>query len=214
MKNNLIKMTVIASALFVSACTQYTPSMMSTSTAQLSNTTTMEQVPLAYINDATLSDLASHYKAHGTSALDLTMTFDPKSKSFTAMNAVHKLKHITADLKKKNVVNVTTQTAAIEKGTPSLLISYDMVQALAPLGCDLMPGLESSDTTRFIPDYKFGCSKETMLARQIARPKDLLGNDAMDDAGGRRAAIVTDGYKGGVPRAPIEGIERGDLAAN
>ena len=212
MKNNILKMTVLAGALCLSACTQFTPSMMSTSRAQLSSTTMMEQVPFDYINDATLSDLADHYKSHGTSALDLTMTFDPKSKSFTAMNAVHKLQDIKAQLKKKNVLNVTTQTAAIEKGTPSLLISYDMVQAMAPQNCNLMPGIETANTTRFIPDYKFGCSTETMLSRQIARPTDLLGTETMDNAEGRRAATVTESYKAGVQRTPISGgVERGDL---
>ncbi len=214
MKNNLIKtINIFVAAVTLSACTQYTPSMMNKSQVQLSNATMMEQVLLKDINDSVLSALADHYLKNGTSMLDLTMTYNPTSKSFTAMKAVHKLKDIKEVLKKKGVTNITSQTMAIPNGVASLMVSYDMVQALAPNDCALMPGLSKEDTTRFLEDYKFGCSTETMIAKQIAHPLDLQGNGTLGPREARREAVILDGYSRGEPREPLDGVERDDLAS-
>lgn len=211
-KNVTCKFTYLIGLLFLSACTQYTPSMMNNSPVQLSQTTMIEQIMLKDIHDETLSLLANHYHENATSALDLTMTYDPKSKSFTAMNAVHELKQIKDFLSKKGIKNILVQTQAVPNGTPSLMVSYDMVQAMAPADCTLMPGLDKANTTRFIGEYKFGCSTETMVAKQVARPSDLQGNATMDQRSARRDAIILNGYSRGEPRTPLEGIEREDLA--
>jgi len=87
------------------------------------------------------------------------------------------------------------------------------VQALAPNDCDLMPGLNTEQTTRFMDGYKFGCSTETMLSKQIAHPADLQGNGKLGARDGRRDAIILDSYKRGEPREGLEGIERDDLVA-
>ena len=214
MKNNLIKtINIFVAAVTLSACTQNTPSMMNTSPVQLSYTTMMEQILLEDINDGLLSALANHYLKNGTSMLDLTMTYDPKSKTFTAMRAVNELKRIKAALNKKGVTNITTQTTAIPKGVPSLMVSYDMVQALAPSDCETLPGLEKDTTTRFIGDYKFGCSIETMMAKQVAYPSDLQGNGGLGKRDARREAVILDPYGRGEPTVPLEGVERDDLAA-
>ena len=197
----------------LSACTMNSPSMLSNAPMQLSKTTMMEQVKFSDLNDNVLSALATHYTKAGTSALDLTMTYDPSSSSFTAMTAVHELRHVKQALAKKGVTNVVTQTQAIPNGTPSLLVSYDMVQALAPLGCKTMPGLYREQTTRFLGDYKFGCSVDTMIAKQIAHPADLAGNSAMGENSGRRQAAITGGHLRGDPKDPILGVERGDLVS-
>lgn len=204
---------VVAMMLSLSACTQNTPSMMNTSAVQLSHTTMMEQIAFEDINDHVLSSLAAHYLKNGTSEMDLTMVYNPTSQDFTAMSAVHELNHIKNFLKKKGVHNVASQTTAIPNGHASLIVSYDMVQALAPQGCDVMPGLVKDDTTRFLGDYKFGCSTETMLAKQIAHPADLQGNGKLGARDARRDAIVIDNYQRGESRTPLEGLGRNDLEA-
>ncbi len=215
MKKNfkILQMLVLVSALALPACTQTTPSMMNESAIQLSQTTIVEQVLFEDINDNVLSALSSHYLQNGTSALDLTMTYNPTSKNFTAMNAVHELGHIKDNLKKNGVTSVTTQTMAVPNGVPSLMVSYDMVQALAPHDCATMPGLERNGTTRFLGQYKFGCSVDTMVARQIAHPADLQGNSGLGTRDARREALILDGYSGAEPSVPLEGLERDGLTS-
>lgn len=202
-----------ASSLLI-ACTQTTPSRMNTSPMQLAHQTVVEQIPVAQLNDVTITNIAEQYKENTSSGpLDLTMTYDPQSKSFTAMKALHELGRIKNALKSKGVTTVTTQTLAVPQGKASLMVSYDIISAQAANDCMPMPGLEYNETGRFIGEYKFGCGVDTMLARQIANPADLEGNSKMATRDARRESVIVDGYSSAQPRVPLNGIERSDLAA-
>lgn len=195
------------------ACTQTTPSMMNTSSVEVSRELVVEQIALDNINDSVLSQIAAHHLKTGDGALELTMTYDPISQSFTAMNAVHELKHVRDALRYKGIKNMVTQTLAVPEGKPSLMVSYDTVLAHAPSDCVSMPGLDNNLTGRDLGQYKFGCGVESMLARQIARPSDLEGNAGLGKRGaGRESGVIRD-YAAGVPREPLEGIERDDLTS-
>ncbi len=54
-------------------------------------------------------------------------------------------------------------------------------------------------------DYKLGCSIETYVSRQIARPKDLLGNDNMGNADGRPRVNGVEPYMTGAPNKELSG---------
>ncbi len=204
---------MIGASIGLSACTQSTPTMMNVSPVELAYETSIEQIPLKNLGENNLTFLAEQHRQYGSGLLDLTITYDPKSKSFTAMNAVHELNHIQTFLKKKGVRSMAAQTLAVPDGSPSLMVSFDSVRAQAPSDCGAMPGLDNNETTRKIGDYKFGCGTESMLARQIARPSDLAGKSEMDIRGARRDAIMIDGYSSGVPRKKLEGVERADLVS-
>ncbi len=208
-----MKNFILLLPFLIMACTQTTPSMMNTSSVALSRETVVEQVALDNINDGLLSTLASHYASTGSGPLELTMTYDPTSRSFTAMGAVNELKEISQALRYKGVKNVITQTLAVPDGRPSLMVSYDTVLAHAPPDCVAMPGLANNLTGRDLGQYKFGCGVESMLAQQIARPADLEGNDGLGKRGAKREVGVLSDYASGVPREPLDGIEREDLTS-
>jgi type IV pilus biogenesis protein CpaD/CtpE len=210
-KNYFASLYVIG--FLLAGCTQSTPSMLNTSKVELTQETVVEQIPLNEITDSRLAVLADYHRQFGTGPLDIAMTYDPKSKEFTAMNASHRLKHVKTVLGYKGVKNIQAQTVAVTDGSPSLIVSYDMSRAQAPSDCAPMPGLENNETGRFIGDYKFGCGVETMFAQQIARPADLKGNAVMDQRDARREAIVVDGYSAAVPREPLVGVERDNIVS-
>lgn len=204
----------ILSVLALTACTQNTKSMMNTSRVEIKKQTVMEQVPVSQINDVVLSALSDDYKRLGSGALELTMVFDPKSKTFTAMSALKKLEEVKFKLARKGVKTVVTETLAVDGAQPSMMISFDSVHAGAPSDCGVMPGLDNNQTTRFIGEYKFGCSVETMLAKQIARPSDLEGVGGLDNAGGgRREANVVETYASGAPQDPLTIIDRNSMGS-
>ena len=214
MKQTINHLAVFILAIgFLSACTQSTPSMMNVSKIELAHETIVEQIPLSDVTDSNMSVLASHYHKNGKGPVDLTMTYDPKSKTFTAMKAIHALKKAEGVLKRKGLNNISAQTLAVPDGKPSLMVSYDIARAQAPSDCGHMPGLQSNDTTRFIDEYKFGCGVETMVAKQVAHPSDLEGTSEMGSRPARRDAVVLDGYSSGAPREPLDGIERDDLSS-
>lgn len=208
---NFMVMAVFATGMLSACSGQSTPTMMNVSPIELVHETVVEQVPLKHLNDGTLTALAQQYHAYGRGNVDLTMTYDPVSKDFTAMKAIHELKRVQATLKKKGVHNVTAQTLAVPDGQASLMVSFDIVRAQAPTGCGVMPGLNNNETSRFLGDYKFGCGIESLLAKQIARPSDLEGTSDMGSRSARRDSIMLEGYSAGVQRTPLEGIDRSDI---
>ncbi len=189
--------TLFLGCLLVAGCTQTTPSMMNTSPIELRSETHMEQIPLEHIDDLSMSILAQQYTRYGDGPLELTMTYDPKSKSYTAMKALHTLKGVEEKLATKGLANVKMDTLAVEGQKPALMVMYPSVQAQAPSDCGAMPGLNDNITGReLLAPYKFGCGVETMMARQVYRPADLRGRggEVMGVNDGRRISNVMTTY--------------------
>lgn len=183
--------------LLLGACTQSTPSMMNTSKIELVDDTHVEQIPYDKLDAFSMAILADQYSKYGDGPLELTMAYDPSSKTFTAMKARQKLNELEGLLAKKGIMNVKTSTLAMKGESPALMVMYPSVTAQGPGDCDVMPGLMNNETGRFFEDYKFGCSTETLIAKQVARPADLRGRDA-SGAGpneGRRIVNVVDTYQ-------------------
>jgi len=197
------------------ACSpQSTPSMMNTSRPLLSAQTEMKQIEVSKINDGFLQGLAEDYTRFGNGPLTLTLAYDPNSKSYTAMKAFQELEAIKSKLSSMNVRSVLADTIKVEGEAPALMIQYDTLSAQAPQGCGIMPGLENSQTGRDIGDYRFGCSVDTMLAKQIYRPSDLAGQDHMDASDGRRAANAIEHYRVVTEREAtrdLQVLERDDI---
>lgn len=212
MRHDLKKSLVLLCALTImSGCTQKIPSIMNNSKPVLANETIVEQIPLAYVNEATLRDLATMHRQSGAKEMDITMAYDPQSKDFTAMKAVHKLKEARSILHTNGVQNIEAQTLAVPDGTPMLIVSYNTVTAQAPLDCPMIPGIEDRRTDRDLGAYRLGCATETMISKQIARPSDLAGNSELGPRDGRRDSIMLNDYMGGVPRERLQGVERDNL---
>ena len=192
-----------------------TPTNLSNERVELQSETVMGHMPYHEVDEITLVSVAHSYKKYGVSPLELTMTYDPndqKSKTNIVSKALDELK---ASLAKKGLTNVKTDIIPAAGEPQTLIISYDAVTAHAPSNCGTMPGLRDKKTTRFLNDYKLGCGIESMLAQQIARPADLMGNGSIaEHSDGRRGAIVVEGYRIGAPNERIEGVERDDLSSD
>lgn len=203
------------SLLALSACApQNTPSMMNTSRVELVHQTAIEQIPANKVDDVSLALIADDYRRYGNGPVNLAMVFDPKSKTYTAVSARNQLRSIEADLKKRGVSHVETRTMAVEDGEPALMISYESYQAQAPSDCTMMPGSEDNQTGRDLGAYRFGCSTESLIARQIARPADLMGRGALDTADGRRQSNVVEEYRNygsGDANQPLEQFGQDDI---
>ncbi|MCB1530999.1 MAG: hypothetical protein H6853_04415 [Rhodospirillales bacterium] len=196
MEKTKIFLTALTGCLVLGGCIhQSTPSMMNTSRAELVSQTSMEQVPLSGVDDGYLSSLAAQYDRYGDGPIDLTMTYNPKSKSFTSMKAVSELARINRTLAQKGIVNVKTATMPVEGEEPVLMVSFDTVHAQAPSDCGEMPALRDHNTSRDINGYRFGCGVETMLARQISRPGDLRGKETTGSADARRATSIVEVHR-------------------
>lgn len=207
---------MIGCAVLAGCFPQNTPSMVNTSRAELVSEGLVDQVPLKHVNDGYLSMLASQYGRYGEGPVDLTMMYDPASKTNTAMRAVNELGGITEKLRRKGIHNVRTATLPMNgQAEMMLMVSYDTVSAQGPSNCGTMQGLEDGRTDRDLGNYRFGCSVEQMLARQVSRPADLRGRGTADAGDGRRAANVSEAY-GAVTveevKEPLESFSREDIS--
>lgn len=210
-----LMLVMIGTSFLATACSrQSTPSMMNANKPQLQSETALQQVPVKHAGAGYLHKLADDYSRYGADTLRLSLAYDPADKSYSSVAAFKDLARIKTGLQDMGVRNIAAETVKAEGAVPTLLVSYDAVRAHAPAGCRNMPGFDDGLTSAQIADYRFGCSVDTMLAKQIYRPSDLQGYAGADDGDGRRAANSVEHYRQ-VDRQeaeqPLIRIERSDI---
>ncbi len=207
---NMAKACVALLSIGLGGCMDlYEPPTINDKPIQVKEEAFLQDVPVDDVDDGYIRTLAHHYNRYGASTMDLLVTYDPHSRDNTAMNATDKVGDIAEALRR--VYDVTNVKAGImpiasQNEAPRLLVSYDFLSAHAPRGCDgMMPGLEgrpSENDSR----YKLGCSIATLKARQVSRPADLLGRDAVyQTTEGRSAANIVAGVRSGAQNESLSG---------
>lgn len=208
MEDSIKIMVLVAGCLVLQGCVTNmdSPSVVTPHRVQLEEERYSESYDVASLNGMTLQEIGRRYDHHGGGALDLNVTYDPYSKSGnTAMRANDAATRIAASLRKLGVRDVQVGILPVlDSGASRALVSYSSYHALAPRDCGMMPGFDGARVAHD-PDYKIGCSIETVFAMQIARPKDLAGQGGLDRGDGRRAANVAETYRSGVPNAALGG---------
>lgn len=188
------------------ACSMYSEGNISPNRIQVEETKFAEQIPVSDMDSATVAGLARHYDKHGSGPVDLTVTYDPKSSTNTAMTASNEAARIVTAFRKEGVRDVSANILPVKDGGDegTAVISFTAYNALAPKDCTVMEGLNTTQIT-VQPDYKLGCTMDTVFARQIARPKDLNGQGAGATSDGRPASNIVEVYRTGAPNEPLEG---------
>lgn len=160
----------------------------------------------AALSDGKIQQISRDYWSRGETPLQLVVTYDPQSSSNTAMKASQEMGRMTTALKNQGVRQIEADILPVKDSgdVSKTLISYDALNARPPSECD-----EPMDMTFADPylaeDYALGCTVHTYVSRQIARPKDLLGNDTMDNNDGRKNANGLETYMGGAPNPELKG---------
>lgn len=198
---------ITAALLTVSACSLHEPTFMNQSKIQVESEVYRADFPAAEVNGDVLAGLAKAYERGGDGDVHVVVTYDPRHRDNTAMNAARKAADIARHLRKNGVNTIKTEILpAWQSGDKSdVFFSFTRYEARGPAGCQDMPGLYNDNAT-LDEDYKLGCGVNEMLARQVSNPKDLLGrDDVMLDGDGRRSVNVVEGYRAGEPAAALEG---------
>ncbi|MGB4106502.1 MAG: CpaD family pilus assembly lipoprotein [Alphaproteobacteria bacterium] len=191
----------------LSACEMYAESAISDRRVQVREENFTEQVSLARANNEYIAKVAHDYGQSGSGPVDLTITYDPQSRTNTAMHANDEAVRLSQAFRKHGVRDVVTSILPVREQGPEsvLIISYSSYQAGAPANCGRMTGFEGP-VLEHDPSYKLGCTVETVFARQIADPSDLLGDaKAPAYSDGRSAANIVDVQRSGAYNKPIKG---------
>lgn len=209
-KNIIALFTVlIVSGLVLQGCSRkmYEEGNLTENRIQVEETQFSEKMNVADFDQTFARGLGHYYRQSGDGTVDFTVLYDPKSHHNTAMHASQEASRIATLMREEGISDVNANILPVnELGSEAqVLVSFASYSAHGPKDCGSMPGYKNTDIG-FQEDYKLGCTVESVFARQVARPKDLLGND---DAGvttdGRRAANIGEIYRSGAPNQPLEG---------
>lgn len=207
-KNMKTFLAMVCMATPLTACSDlYAPGKLTENRVQVQEQGFSENMMLDDVNDAYIQALARHYTKHGGGGMDLTVTYDPKSYRNTAMKASQSAAALVAALRNQGVSDVRTNILPVkEQGDDAhVLIAYNAYTASAPEGCASMPGMDGSKL-EYDENYKLGCGIETMMARQVSRPRDLMGReDTNATSEGRSASNIVEVYRYGSQNESLDG---------
>jgi|JI10StandDraft_1071094.scaffolds.fasta_scaffold248364_2 pilus assembly protein CpaD len=199
---------VTTGAIGLTGCSIDMPTYAHSERIQLATDNYSERFETTSVGSVQLDQIAEHYSRYGTGQAEVIISYDPRSKKNTAMKATDELHRISSELSKRGVKNLKGSIMAADGSgdISEMMVGYTTMTAEAPEGCDkMMPGYETSHVD-IDPDYDLGCSLDTMIARQVARPADLAGRvPDPQDGDGRRAGAVVEPYREGNPNDALSG---------
>jgi len=203
----IIILFVMVTSLLV-GCSMKTETAMNTHRVNLKSDIYRAELVTDRITDNVLYTISEHYRRYGDDSIELTITYDARSASNTAMHAASEAARMAQELRRLGARDIKTTIMPVkdqgEKSTT--LLRYNIVTAHAPPECEAMGGMDGQPM-EVNADYKFGCSIEILLARQIARPKDLAGRTEMTETDGRRQTIIIERYRAGQTNEALTGGE-------
>ncbi len=199
---------ILCSVLLLSACSMTPETWVNTDRVEIHNDQFTDTFELSTLNDNTLRAIAGVYERYGDGPMRVGLTSRNKNDA----------SRITKTLKKYGVRDVMVEREMPERGAKEMaIISFPAITARAPEKCGMMPGADGITT---LPDsgqgkgpYGFGCTVETMLARQVHKPRDLLGRPGFEtnSDGARTETVVSRrGYYDDKSNEPLKGETASD----
>lgn len=205
MRNTVL--SLLALPVLMGGCTVYQEGHLTENRVQVREHALVQEMELSDLNADGVAGLAHHYNKHGEGGVELTLLYDPSSRTNTAMHAAQSGARLTRGLQDNGVDAVRSNILPVQgRGDAAgVVVSYRSYTAHAPRDCGVMPGFSDTDLGHD-EEYRLGCTMETLFARQVARPRDLLGRGRSADSADGKAftnAVIA-GRAGGLKDA-LEG---------
>ena len=207
--------------LTTAACTLEEPTWVNSSRVEIHEEGFTDTFDTASLDAGTLRAIGVNYYRYGNGPMDVAVSYDPSSKSNTRSAAEAEVRRVQAELARQGVRNLRiTATPAEKSGDISkTLVSFPALTARGPEDCAMMPGYENYQTQTaenaegHPKDYRIGCSIETLIAKQVSRPGDMLGRPGFEtNADARRQEVVVwrRGYYSNESFQPLDGETASD----
>lgn len=196
------RMFLVAAFLSLSACDMYAPPQIVNTKTQLVPGEYAREYTTANLSGTTLAALAGDYLRFGDGTMEMMIAYDPRDPANNARRAAQHAERIADGLRHEGVVAPIIETMPVKGlGARSITyVNYRKVEASAPESCvETMPGMDHRDVKPMSKDYQYGCTVETLVARQISRPGDLRGREGIGGGDGRRGAALQEGVRSGAP---------------
>jgi len=205
----VLSASVLVSGFLLQGCENivHSETKLSQNKMKLQQEEIFEDIIVDKMDAGYIAALSRHYSSQGDGGdVDLTVIYDPQSSTNTAMHASSHAARISEDFRKNGVhVNSSILPVKGQGNVARAVVSYDSFALAAPDDCEMMPGMHDRNIDTPV-GYQLGCTRDSIFAKQIARPKDLMGGgETQDTSDGRRAANIVDGYRTGVQNEPLDG---------
>lgn len=195
----------------LNACDLYEESWTNKNKIQVEEERFYEKIPVNAFTLGKIDQVSKYYTRYGDGKAVLTITYDPKSSTYTPLKASGDMAKFVKRMRDNGVKNIDSSLLPVQEDAENVLISFTAYKAEAPKDCYNMPGVDTSIVERD-PDYRLGCTVDTLFARQVSRPKDLKGQDEVDKTvDGRRVGnAIHFYYRDGEPNESLEGESASD----
>lgn len=198
---------ILLTGSYLSACDLHIEPNLNTHKLQVEEHLAEYSYDLADLTETKLYNIAHQYSRHGKDTLSLTVTYDPRSTKFNARQAKQALRRAENILKKSGVKRLDGDILPVNMPDyrPQVMIAYISQLAKVHEECSLMPGFEDN-ILNYDDEYKMGCTTQSLIARQVARPGDLIGRGAgTPQTGAARSAGILGAYRSGAPAEELSG---------
>lgn len=199
-KRNALPLILLSMVL--AACSFDSPTKLTPEKLQLVQTVDQDVYATNNLTSDVLKSIALMHLENDGGEMAVTVSYDAQSSVNTKSKAELAGKKIVETLRAEGVKDIAYSTLPV--GSPPeysvTTIRYVHYDARGPEDCDFIPGYKDrsdAGSTEIHQDYDYGCTIETLFARQVANPSDLAGKDGFDTKiNGRKAAnaIFGTGY--------------------
>jgi type IV pilus biogenesis protein CpaD/CtpE len=179
-----------AVALLLTGCTLPNKSFLTESPIEISEEEIVHEFQATRVGRGELNTIVDDLKRRGTENATVTIHYAPgkslkESAQIAEIQGQRIRNHLIARGACKSVVVSTLPDA--DAAPNRITISYRALTASAPAHCaDISEADGDNFTHADDSKYRYGCQSKKMISAQIARPSDLLGNDAAADADSAR----------------------------
>jgi pilus assembly protein CpaD len=156
---------------------------------EIETTRFVEKLPTKNVTYNYLMNLSSDYDRHGDSPVYAVITYNPDNSN-SKLSATNTSSQLKGQMAKLGIKNPVIQILPVNGTSGETVIGYDRVTAQGPQNCGKIPG-HTTETGAY-GDYGLGCTVKDMMAKQVAYPKDLEGQDTMAMIDADRAAAPVD----------------------
>lgn len=198
-----------------------TPTWVSDSKVEVHDDVFEDSFTQSELTPDILRAIGNTYYRFGNGVMDVKAAYNPATPNVSKDTATKAAQNIVQALRLHGVKDPSVTVAAAPDVGQDILFtfSFPALTAKAPEACKgMLPGWDNNvalpNSGNKVPDYLYGCSVQSMIAQQIARPGDLLGRPGFETyADGRRQENVVSGrgYYGTSSLPPLEGEKSADL---
>ncbi len=195
--------TLLCCTAFLLTSCLYRETALTPNRIELVHTKADTEYLTAQMDETTIRGIADRYEHHGSGPVEVTVSYDPQSSVNTAMHASNEAARLAkAFALHKVAADVSTLPVNLQGDVSHTYVYYESVDARPPPDCGtLFDGVRNTGDTP--ENYGFGCTIESAVSRQVARPADLAGRTAMDPGDARRQDVIVDTYRSGTPNTTL-----------